>query len=136
MEQQLDLFGWEPPKPKQKEPEVTKADLEGLPPYDPNAFHRIYEMKENGEREWVDSYTSKYSVQYAMKIFYCNLMHWNFFDLNRLEAAHKVLKMSESMRSITIEHEGHLYICTAKPGTTVIEGIGNSRFDYRPFKPK
>jgi hypothetical protein len=94
------------------------------------------EMKENGEREWVDSYTSKYSVQYAMKIFYCNLMHWNFFDLNRLEAAHKVLKMSESMRSITIEHEGHLYICTAKPGTTVIEGIGNSRFDYRPFKPK
>lgn len=49
---QLDLFGWKPPKAKAKTEAQPKIDIENLPPYDPNAFHRVYEIKPDGSREW------------------------------------------------------------------------------------
>ena len=107
-----------------------------MPPYDPNAFHHIYEIKENGEREWVDSYTSKFSVKYAMEIFYCNLKHKSSFDMRNRREAQQTIKVSESMRSVTLELNGHLYICTSKPGSSVVEGKNGSKFDYEPWRPE
>jgi hypothetical protein len=133
MPEQLDLFGWKPPQ--QEQPTVKTANTEGLPAYDPNAFHHIYEIKKNGEREWVDSYNSEFCVKYAMEIFYCNLKHKSSFDLQNIREANKAVKISESMRSVILELDGHLYICSCKPGTTVIEGKDGSRFDYQPFRP-
>lgn len=133
MPEQLDLFGWKPPQ--QEQPTLKTADIEGLPAYDPNAFHHIYEIKEDGEMEWVDSYTSKFSVKYAMEIFYCNMKHKSSFDMRNRKEAQQAIKVSESMRSVTLELNGHLYICTSKPGISVIEGKNGSKFDYEPWRP-
>lgn len=100
-----------------------------------NEFHRIYEMKENGEMEWVDSYSSKFSVQYAMEIFYCNKRHLAFFDMNNINKAREAIKISKTMRSVILELDGHTYICSSKHGNTVIEGISCSKFDFKPFRP-
>ena len=115
---------------------VNTERAEFMPPYDPNAFHHIYEIKENGEREWVDSYTSELSVKYAMEIFYCNLKHKSSFDMRNRKEAQQAIKVSESMRSVTLELDGHLYICTSKPGKSVVEGKNGSKFDYEPWRPE
>jgi hypothetical protein len=133
MPQQLELFRT-PQKPTEQVVNTERA--KAVPPYDPNAFHHIYEIKENGEREWVDSYTSKFSVKYAMEIFYCNLKHKSSFDLNNRKEAQQAIKVSESMRSVTLELNGHLYICTSNPCETVIEGKNGSKFDYKPWRPE
>lgn len=133
MPQQLELFRT-PLKPTKQVVNTERA--ESMPPYDPNAFHHIYEIKENGEREWVDSYSSELSVQYAMEIFYCNLKHKSSFDLSNRREAQQAIKVSESMRSVTLELDGHLYICTSKPGNTAIEGKNGSKFDYKPWRPE
>ena len=104
--------------------------------YDPNVFHHIYEIKDDGEREWVDSYTSEFSVKYAMEIFYCNKKHKSTFDMRNRKEAQQAIKVSESLRSVTLELDGHLYICTSKPGKSVIEGKNGSKFDYEPWRPE
>lgn len=134
MSKQLDLFGWEPPKQTAPPEPIPKHNLDGLPPYDPNAFHRVYEIKADGSREWVDSYTSKYSIEYTMQIFYCNLRKWNFFDKNNLRKAKEDIKVSDTLRSVILEYDGHTYICTAKPGNSVIEGVSYSKFDFEPIR--
>lgn len=103
--------------------------------YDPNTFHRIYEIKDDGEMEWVDSYSSKFSVQYAMEIFYCNKRHLNFFDVNNISKAKEAVKISKTMRSVILELDGHTYICSSKHGIPVMEGINGSKFDFKPFRP-
>ena len=133
MPQQLELFKT-PPKPTKQ---VTNTERRyDTTKYDPNAFHHIYEIKENGEREWVDSYTSEFSVKYAMEIFYCNMKHKSSFDMRNRKEAQQAIKLSESMRSVTLELGGHLYICTSKPGKSVIEGKNGSKFDYEPWRPE
>jgi hypothetical protein len=133
MPQQLELFRT-PPEPT-KQATDTESRYETTK-YDPNAFHRIYEIKDNGEREWVDSYTSELSVKYAMEIFYCNLKHRSSFDIYNIKEARQAIKVSKSMRSVTLELYGHLYICTCKPGKSVIEGKNASKFDYKPWRPE
>ncbi len=133
MPQQLELFKT-PPEPTKQ---VTNTERRyDTAPYDPNAFHHIYEIKDDGEREWVDSYTSELSVKYAMEIFYCNQKHRSSFDLSNIREAQRAIKVSKSMRSVTLELNEHLYICTSKPGKSVVEGKNGSKFDYEPWRPE
>lgn len=121
---------------KQTNRNYMKIKINNTAPYDPNAFHHIYEIKDDGERELVASYTSKFSVKYAMEIFYCNLKHRSSFQLNNRREAQRAIKVSKSMRSVILEFDGHLYICTCKPGKSVVEGKNCSKFDYEPYRPE
>lgn len=134
--EQLDLFGWKPPKAKGKTEAQPKIDIENLPPYDPNAFHRVYEIKPDGSREWVDSYLAKFSAYYAMQLFYCNRHGLRFFYKPDLKRAADNITVSESLLSVMYEENGSVFIITAKKGQTVREGISGSKYEYNAFIPK
>lgn len=127
---QLDLFGYKPPK-KEKPAAQQATDIKSnLPAYDPNAFHRVYEIKPDGSREWVDSYSATFSAYYAMQLFYCNRHKLRFFYKPDLKRAAEHISISKSLLSVMLEEDSSVFIITSKKGTTAREGISGSMYEY------
>lgn len=94
-------------------------------------WHEIYRIKPDGEREFAASYDGKFSVYYAMQLWWCNLHKCSFFCKQNLKKATKQITAARSMRSVMFDHDGNTYILSTKNGRNVMEGVsGCPEYEY------
>lgn len=129
---QLSLFDFDEPKQEESQSVKQREPLNN-PDYNPDLFHRIYEIKPDGTREWVNSYLAKFSPYYVMQLWYCHLHKFNFYYKPHLKKAAENIIIGKSMRTVILEEDGHTYIIIAKKGMNIMEGVGGSQYEYSPI---
>lgn len=94
-------------------------------------WHNIRCIEPNGEIKWVASYDGKFSVYYAMQLWWCRKHKRDFFCRQNLKKASEHIKTSKSMRSVMFDYDDVTYILSAPKGRTIVEGLGRcTEYEY------